>query len=374
MTFFKVLAVIGVISMTISASHAGDQYWVYFGCYTGPKPVDSKGISRSAFNAKTGQLSKPETIAELTNPSFLAIHPNLKSLYAVGEVGEDDKKTQGVNAFSRDPVSGSLKKLNGLSSGGGGPCHVSVSPDGKTAVVANYGGGSCAFYRVAADGSLEKQLAFFQHKGDLGPNSQRQDKTHGHCGKFDPQGRFAYVCDLGLDVVKIYSVGEMVKESGEIKLTPGSGPRHISVAPQGDLAFVNGELDATVNVVSLADKKVMQSISTLPEGKNIPGNTTAEVVFHPNGKFVYCSNRGHNSIAGFTWDGSKLTANGHATKGIKVPRNFNIDPTGQWMLVANQDGNDILVFKIETDGKLTPTDQRIEVGKPVCVVFAAIGE
>lgn len=351
-------------------------YWVYFGCYTGTKPGESKGISVSKFDPKTGTLSKPETVADATNPSFLAIHPKMKVLYAVGEVGDDNKKDQGISAYGLDTNSGGIKKMNGLPTGGSAPCHVSVSPDGKTAVVANYSGGSCAFYRLDDQGRLEKELAFFRHAGELGPDKGRQEKPHGHCGMFDPNGKFCYVCDLGLDRVKVYAVGTTtVTPSGEIVLPAGSGPRHISLAPKGNLAFVNGELDFTVNVIKLDSAmgtgKVAQSISTLPGGKPVAGNSTAEVLFHPNGKYVYCSNRGHNSIAAFSWDGSKLTPIGHATKGINVPRNFNIDPTGQWMLVANQEGNDVAVFKIDDKGVPQPTGVSVPVGKPVCVKFVA---
>ena len=285
-------------------------------------------------------------------------------MYAVGE------GAGGVSAFEMDAKAGSLKKLNSLPSGGAGPCHVAVSPDGKTAVVSNYGGGSCAFYRIAAEGSLEKQIAFFQHTG------KGQEKAHGHCGMFSPDGKFCYVCDLGLDCVRVYSIGNDVLAAGEITLPPKSGPRHIAISPKGDLAFVNGETDFTVNVVKLDPTKgvgeVTQTISTLPGGKKVAGNSTAEVLLHPNGNFVYCSNRGHNSIAAFAWDGSKLTAIGHATQGIKVPRNFNIDPTGQWMLVANQDGNDVCVFKIGSDGVPQPTGTIVPTGKPVCIKFVPI--
>jgi 6-phosphogluconolactonase len=356
---------------TTATLNAADPHWVYFGCYTGTKPGESKGITRSLFDPSTGKLSDPVTVAELTNPSFLAVHPNGQSLYAVGEVFADDKKTQGLTAFRMDRRTGALTKLNGLPSGGAGPCHVAVSPDGKTAVVANYGGGSCAFYRIAADGSLDRQIAFFQHQGKTGPNSGRQEKPHGHCGKFSPDGKTAYVCDLGLDCVKAYAIGETVTPAGEWTLPASSGPRHLTIQPDAKYAFVNGELDSTVNVVSMADGKVTQSISTLPGGKPVAGNTTAEVVRHPNGKFVYCSNRGHNSIAAFAWDGAKLTPIGHATAGIKIPRNFNIDPSGKWMLVANQDGNDVVVFAIGDDGLPKPTGTSVKTGKPVCVVFVA---
>jgi 6-phosphogluconolactonase len=366
------LSLVAIAMITTSTFAADAAYWVYYGCYTGNTPTDSKGITRSRFDPKSGELSKPELVVEIGSPSFLAIHPSKKSLYAVGE------GSGGVAAFTLDAKTGSLTKLNNLPSGGAGPCHVSLSPDGKTAVVSNYGGGSCAFYRIAADGSLEKQIAFFQHVGKGGPNKGRQEKAHGHCGMFSPDGKFCYVCDLGLDCVRVYSVGNEVLASGEITLPKGSGPRHISISPKGDWAFVNGELDFTVNVVKLDPAKgtgeVTQSISTLPGGKAVAGNSTAEVLLHPNGKFVYCSNRGHNSIAAFAWDGSKLTAIGHATQGIKVPRNFNIDPTGQWMLVANQDGNDVCVFKIGSDGVPQPTGTTVPTGKPVCIKFVPIIE
>lgn len=362
------LSLIVFAVMAATSIAADSTYWVFYGCYTGNKATDSKGINRSKFDPKTGELSKPELVIETGSPSFLAVHPSKKSLYAVGE------GSGGVAAFSLDAKTGSLTKLNSLPSGGAGPCHVSLSPDGKTAVVANYGGGSCAFYRIAADGSLEKQIAFFQHEGKGGPNKGRQEKAHGHCGMFSPDGKFCYVCDLGLDCVRVYSVGNEILAAGEITLPPASGPRHIAVSPKGHLAFVNGELDFTVNVVKLEGAKgeVTQSISTLPGGIKVAGNSTAEVLMHPNGKFVYCSNRGHNSIAAFSWDGAKLTLIGHATQGIKVPRNFNIDPTGQWMLVANQDGNDVCVFKIGSDGVPQPTGTTVPTGRPVCIKFVEI--
>lgn len=370
----RISAAILTLALSASSLFSADKYYVYFGCYTGKGEKDSKGISRSEFNTKTGELSTPVTVAEMQNPSFLAIHPSKKAMFAVGEVwDESDKKTAGINGLSLNAKTGELKVQNGLSSGGSGPCHVSIAPDGKTAVVANYGGGSCAFYKIDDDAKLTRQIAFFQHEGKLGPNKQRQDKAHGHCGMFDPEGKFAYVCDLGLDVVRVYEVnGETIKAAGEIVLPPGSGPRHIAISPKGDFAFVNGELDATVNLVSLKDRKVLQSISTLPGGKNVAGNTTAEVVFHPSGKFVYCSNRGHNSIAAFSWDGSKLTAIGEVKDGINVPRNFNIDPSGEWMIVANQNAGDACVFKIGKDGVPVATGNKVKVGGPVCVKFLAI--
>ena len=204
-------------------------------------------------------------------------------------------------------------------------------------------------------------------------------KPHGHCGAFSPDGNTGYVVDLGTDHVHRFTraAGAELKldlTPSPITLPPGSGPRHIALDPDGKLAFVNGELDSTLNVVRLgADGKgeVVESASTLPGGKAVKGNSTAEVVRHPSGKFVYVSNRGHNSIAAFAWDGVKLKPLGHATESIKVPRNFNLSPDGDWMLVANQDGNDVAVFKVGADGLPTPTGTTVKVGKPVCVKFLA---
>jgi 6-phosphogluconolactonase len=358
-----------VVALPVSAA---DQYWVFFGTYTGGK---SKGIYRAEFDPATGALGEPQLAAETTSPSFLAISSTGKNLYCVGEVNEvNGKKGGGVTAFALDPKTGQLTKLNQLLSGGAGPCHVALSPDDKTAVVANYGGGSCAFFSINPDGSLKSQTKFFQHEG-TGPNKQRQEKAHAHCGAI-PVGQHAFVVDLGIDRVKLYRLKPGTAETaGEFVLPPGSGPRHISLDMQNGYAFICGELNSTANVVKFnpnhpeVEPKVVQSLSTLPGGKPVPGNSTAEIVRHPNGKFVYVSNRGHNSIAAFAWDGSKLTPVGHATEGIKIPRNFNIDPTGKWMIVANQDGDSAVVFAIGNDGVPQPTGRTVTVGKPVCVKF-----
>ena len=350
------------------------KYWVYFGTYTGGK-TGSKGIYRSEFDTKTGKLSEPQVAAEVGSPSFLAIAPNGKALYAVGEGGGKDGG--GVYAFRLDPATGGLTKLNELTSGGAGPCHISTDKDGAFAAVANYGGGSSAVFKLKDDGSLEARTAFTQHQGGS-VNKARQSGPHGHCAMFDETGRHVLVVDLGLDKVLVFKLNRdtgAVSDAGFVKLPDGSGPRHIHVAPSNDLAFVCGELDCTANVVKLdlagGKHQVIQSVSTLPGGKPGKGDSTAEVRIHPSGKFVYVSNRGHDSIAAFGWDGRKLTPIGHATEGIKIPRNFNIDPTGRWMLVANQDGNDVVVFAIGEDGLPKPTGTKVNVPKPVCVKFLA---
>jgi len=369
------LAVLATAAFAQSAEPPkSGKYYVYIGTYTGKD--GSKGIYRSELDLATGKLSAPEVAAEVGSPSFLAIAPNGKALYAVGEAA-GGKDGGGVYSFSIDPATGKLTKLNQNTSGGAGPCHISVDSTGKMAVVANYGGGSVSAFKLKDDGSIEERSAFVQHKGSS-VNKGRQSEPHAHCGFFDSTGKYALFADLGLDQMLVYAVDAAkgsLTPSQIVKLPDGAGPRHFHLAPSNDLLFVCGELDSTINVVKIDFEKgkneVVQSHSTLPDSKPVKGNSTAECRIHPSGKYVYVSNRGHNSIAAFGWDGSKVTPIGHATEGIKVPRNFNIDPTGQWMLVANQDGGDVVVFKIDEKGIPQPTGNKIEVSKAVCVKFLA---
>jgi 6-phosphogluconolactonase len=369
--------------LTLAVAPPGGQYWVYLGTYTAPNA--SKGIYRCSFDAATGELGQPELAAELTSPSFVCFRPDGKVLYAVGETGGKDGG--GVYAFAVDAKTGEVTKLDQATSGSAGPCHCVTDATGDTLLVANYGGGTCKFLDLKPDGRFSGESTATPFLGS-GPNRTRQDKPHAHCGAF--AGDFAYVVDLGSDRVWRFrkttdrlSDGKPFRPASAfrldvdnpVKMPAGSGPRHIALDPAGDLAFVCGELDSTVNVLKLTPTggSVVQSVSTLPGGNPVKGNSTAEVVRHPSGKFVYVSNRGHNSVAAFGWDGQKLTPIGHATAGIKVPRNFNLSPDGTWMLVANQDGNDVAVFKIGADGLPTPTGKAVKVGKPVCVKFLPRG-
>lgn len=348
---------------------------VYFGTYTGQKTgPKSEGIYRSTLDLATGTLSKPVLAGKAVNPSFLAIHPSRKFLYAVGEVAMvGNKRGGGVSAFAIDDK-GDLTLLNQESSLGAGPCHIVLDKDGKYAFAANYGGGSALALPVGKDGKLGAASGFVQHKGSSVDKS-RQQGPHAHSINLDAAGKFAFVADLGLDKVLIYKVedGKLVaNDPPSVSVPAGGGPRHFAFHPNGKFTYVNNEMTSTVSAMSYDATKgaleVVQTISTLP--KPHKGNSTAEVVVHPTGKFVYVSNRGHNSIAAFTVDETtgKLTAAGHATKGINIPRNFAIDPTGKWCLVANQAGNDVVVFKVDAKtGALAPTDARVEVAAPVCV-------
>ena len=356
------------------AAPPGGKYWVFLGTYTAKGA--SQGIYRCEFDAATGALGEPQLAAELTSPSFLTLRPDGKVLYAVGETSGKDGG--GVFAFAVDAKTGTLAKLDETTSGGPGPCHVVTDPAGKVLVVANYGGGSWKLFHLTPEGKFGEFSRFTQLTG-TGPDAQRQDKPHAHCGAFALAGGYFFVVDLGSDRVWRYRhlpSAEKIETltMDPVKLPAGSGPRHIALDPTHGVAFVNGELDSTLNVVRFGGSgpgEVIQSVSTLPGGKPVKGNSTAEVVRHPSGKFVYVSNRGHNSIAAFGFDGKTLTPLGHATQGLKVPRNFNLSPDGDWMLVANQDGNDVAVFKVGADGLPTPTGTRVKVGKPVCVKFLA---
>ncbi len=361
---------------------AGPPQWVFFGTYTVGKGLESKGIYRSRFDPAAGTLTEPELAAEVAQPTFLAVHPTRKYLYAIGEVNAvGGVKGGGVHAFGLDSATGKLTPLNSASSVGPGPCHVVVNPAGNMIAVANYGGGSSVFYKLADDGKIGDKVAFFQHarEGDAKPG---QKPPHAHCSAFLPDGKFALVNDLGLDRVKVFAVdaaaGKVDDAPADIVLPPNAGPRHVALTPAADFAYVCGELDSTVNVVKLdpatGKGEVVQSLSTLP--KPVKGNSTAEVVRHPSGKFVYVSNRGHNSVAAFkVGDDAKLTAAGHITGDIKVPRNFNVDPSGRWMLIASQNGDKVGVWELNPETGLgKETGRTVAVGRPVCVKFVPVAK
>jgi 6-phosphogluconolactonase len=371
-----------VVSCLCSQScAAGEDYRVYFGTYSGGK---SEGIYVSRMDA-AGKLSMPEVAAACTNPAFLAVDPKHRFLYAANEVDNfEGRKSGGVSGFALDATNGHLTALNDQPSIGTGPCHVSVDATGKTLLVANYGGGSVAAYPLNADGSVGVATSFIQHEGSS-VNAQRQAGPHGHCIITDPANRFALVCDLGLDKVLIYKL-----DAAKAKLTPndppfaitraGAGPRHLAFHPNGNFVYVIDELDCTMTVfrynAARGALQDIQNVSTLPAGTtNQPGFTTAEVVAHPSGKFVYGSTRGHNSISVFSVNKKtgKLTLVDNVPSGGKTPRCFNIDPTGRFLLVANQSSNNVVVFSIDAEtGKLTPTGQELKVGNPVCVIFVPV--
>ncbi|MDD4869825.1 MAG: lactonase family protein [Kiritimatiellae bacterium] len=377
LSFISVYALlVFVFAPFIQAAEKSD--FVYFGTYT--RKGLSKGIYVARFDSSTGTLTKPELAGETTNPSFVAVHPTHRYLYAIGEISQfDGKKAGAVSAFKIDPTTGKLTLLNQVASKGTGPCHVFVDKTGKYALVANYGGGSAAAFAIKEDGNLGESTGFVQHEGS-GPDQRRQKGPHAHSINLSPDNRFAVVADLGLDKVMIYKFdqdkGTLVPNNPPFAATPpAAGPRHFAFHPSSKFAYVINEMGNTVTAFSFDSDcgafKEVQTISTLPAGFTNTSHT-AEVQVHPSGKFVYGSNRGHDSIALFSVDQAtgKLTYIETTSVKGKIPRNFGIHPSGNWLIAANQDSNNIVVFKVDaTTGKLTPTGQEFEVGTPVCVKF-----
>lgn len=366
---------------TRAADSKPEKLWVYIGTSGGKL---AKGIHYCELDLATGKLGPIELAAEASSPGFVSIHPNGKFLYAIGNISVDGKNKGGVMAFALDPKSGKLTRLNEQPSGGSGPCHVNVDRAGKNVLVANYNSGSASIFPIGEDGKLKAATGFVQHEGKS-VNPGRQEGPHAHSVNIAKDNRFAMVADLGLDKVLVYKLdadkGTLTpNDPPSVESKPGAGPRHFAFHPTAPLAFVINELNSTLSSLSYdADKgalKVLKTVSTLPKDFK-GGNTTAEVVVHPNGKFVYGSNRGHNSIAAFKLDESNgdLSFIGHATQDIATPRNFNIDPTGQYMIVGSQSGNQIVVFKIDqTTGELKPTGEKAEVGSPICIRFLPIAK
>ena len=351
---------------------------VYIGTYSGAK---SKGIYVSRFDGATGRLSPPELAAETKNPSFLAVHPDRPFLYAVGETSDfAGKKTGAVSAFRIEAKSGQLTLLNQQTSGGTGPCHLAVDKTGRCVLVAIYGSGSVAALPLEPDGRLAEPGMLVQHEGSS-VNKQRQEGPHAHFITNDPGNRFALACDLGLDKVLVYRLNPFQKpfltpnDPPSASIRPGSGPRHLAFHPTGRWVYVINEMGSTITALAYdamrGTLQELQTVSTLPEGFT-GENYCAEVQVHPSGKFVYGSNRRHDSIVVFGIDPKtrKLTLVEHQPTKGKTPRHFAIAPTGNWLLVENQDSDNIAVFRVDRrTGRLTPTGQEVEVGAPVCMAF-----
>jgi 6-phosphogluconolactonase len=359
---------------------AKGQYIAYVGTYT--SKTNSKGIYAYRFDAEKGQLTPIGIAAESVDPSFLAIHPNGKYLYAVNEIGNFNGGTSGaLSAFAIDPKTSALKFLNQVPTRGAGPCYVSLDKNGSFVLVANYDSGSIASFPVHDDGSLGTASGFVQHSG-TGPNKERQEGPHAHWIATSPDNHFALVADLGLDDVLVYKFddvqGKLTPNSPPYaQVKPGSGPRHLAFAPNGKFAYLITEMASTVVAFSYnAEKGTLTTLQTLP---NLPKDyngvkEAAEITVHPNGKFVYASNRGSaNSIAAYKVDGAKgtLTPIGIFPTGGKIPRHFTIDPTGKFLIAANADSNNLVIFKIdEATGALTPTGKEVAALSPQCIAFA----
>jgi 6-phosphogluconolactonase len=361
------------------APKVAKQYFVYFGTYTGK---DSKGIYVARFRPGTGKLTPVELAAETVSPSFLAADPAQHYLFAANEIGDyQGSKSGSVTSFAIDRRSGKLTLLNTVASRGADPCHLTVDKTGKHVLVANYTGGSVAVLPVKADGVLGESSGFVQHSGSS-VDPERQKEPHAHNVVLTSGDRFAVVSDLGLDKLMVYrfhpETGTLTANeppSGSVKA--GSGPRHIAFHPNGRYAYAISEMGNIITAFDWDGDKgtfhELQTVSTLP--KDFKGeNTTAEIAIDPSGRFLYGSNRGHDSIAVYAIDranGTLTFVEDDSTLG-KEPRNFALDPSGRYLFAANQNSNTVVLFRVNPkNGRLTPAGQQIAVVSPVCVTFVA---
>ena len=350
---------------------------VYVGTYTSGR---SEGIYLYSLDLTSGKLDHIATTKGVRDPSFLALAPSRRYLYAVNEVEEfAGKKSGAVSAFAVDQRTGELKFLNQQPSQGGSPCYVVVDRSGRFVLVANYSGGNVAVLPVLGDGSLGEATDMKQGLGSS-VNTERQEAPHAHCIVIDPANRFAYACDLGADKIMIFRFdkrrGKLIPgKMPWVQVKPGAGPRHLVFHPAGNYAYVINELHATVTAFahnrgdgSLAE---VQTIATLPTDFT-GANTSADIHASPDGKFLYCSNRGHDSIAAFKINSrnGRLTLIAHESTQGKAPRNFAIDPAGNFVLVANQKSDNIVTLRRDRKtGRLSATGQVAEVPSPVCLKF-----
>jgi 6-phosphogluconolactonase len=348
----------------------------YIGTYT--NDGRSEGIYRLLLNTDTGTLRLDGVAAKSSNPSYLAIHPNGRVLYAVNELAEfQGKPTGGVSAFAigaRDR----LTLLNQQESQGKAPCYVSVDREGRFVFVANYTGGSIASIPVRQDGGLAVARTVVNHKG-TGPDPVRQASPHAHCILPDPSGRYVLAVDLGIDAVLTYTLDE---KTGAITVSdtgaatrPGAGPRHLTFHPNGRFAYLANELDSTLSVFTYdAGRGALEEIdvTAAAPGGTVQGNHPADIHVSPSGRHVYISNRGEDNIAVFAIDAAtgKVTLVEQVLTGGKSPRNFTLDPNGRWLLAANQRSDSIVSFKVDPEsGRLTPTGHQVELATPVCIKF-----
>lgn len=366
------LGVAGLAGFGRSTQRSRDESLLYVGTYTENGRTD--GVFLVRMHTATGALMQLAATNAGPNPSFLAIHPNGRVLYAVNETASGT-----VTALSIEPRSGALARLNQRPSNGDAPCYVSVDRHGRVSLVANYDSGTVALISLAADGTLGDTLGIDKHIGH-GPNVDRQQGAHAHCIVPDPSSSFALSADLGADRVLVYRIDAENPtlhpvDNAAAVIRPGAGPRHLAFHPTLPLVFVSDELDSTVTTLRFDRRSgvlhVVGAQSTLPSGwagENFP----ADIHLDSSGRTLYVSNRGHNSIAVFTvaaTTGALTQVQVIATEG-DWPRNFTLDPTGRWLLVANQRSGTIVVFARDAQtGQLSLTRQRLALPSPVCVRF-----
>jgi 6-phosphogluconolactonase len=330
------------------------------------------------MDTSSGKMTFKTVVKNLINPSYLAVHPRTGYVYTVHEKGTfEGKPGGGVIALVVDPENGDVRLLNKQSSGGEDPCYINIERSGRYALVANYTSGNVAMLPIAPDGSLEPASHTYQHTGSS-IHPDRQDKPYAHCILPDPTNTFAVACDLGIDKLLVYRMdldaGQLLNHN-EVSVTPGSGPRHLVFHPEGRYAYLACELNSTVLAFTWDPEGGMleefQNVRTLPtgyDGRNLP----ADIHLTPEGQFLYVSNRGHDSFACYevSPESGMLTLKHHTSTGGAEPRGFAIDPTGKFLLAANQNSNNLLPFLIDPGmGQLSRIGDEIQVSMPVCVKF-----
>lgn len=359
-------------TFVLVAQNINENFYLLVGTYT---KRSSEGIYTYRFNAKTGAFSAVGTTKDIKNPSFLAVAPNQKWVYAVSELDTEG----GVFAYRFDPKTGQLTFLNQQPSGGGAPCHLEVDKTGQCVIVGNYVGGNLSILPLAASGALQPHQQKIQHEGKS-INAKRQESPHVHSVNIAANNQDVFVADLGTDKIYHYALNAKnatltPAKQPFIKVTEGSGPRHFAYHPTLPIAYLLQELDATVTAFKYENGTLtpFQIMETLPQ--NSKENVwSADIHLSPDGKFLYGTNRSNNEIFIFSIHSKtgSLTYVGSQSVEGKVPRNFAIDPTGNFLLVANQESDDITIFKRnKKTGKLLFTGQKISVSMPVCLKFVS---
>jgi 6-phosphogluconolactonase len=387
-SFFLFLAplVFSVAGGSADQPAANRKYLVFVGTYT--TKTNSKGIYSFHFDTATGQLSAIGVAAETPDPSWVAVQPGGKYLYTANEAG----KASTVSAFAVDVKSGKLTLLNQMPALGEDPCYISFDKAGKYVLVANYTSGNIVVFPILPGGKLGEHTALVQVSGATGPNKERQEGSHAHWIETSMGNGTVFVADLGLDRVMTYkfdpakgTLGAMPAAGphqpfvqNALELSPGTGPRHAAISKVTDFRrflYVLGELDSTITVFGTTKEGIfggaIQKVPMLP-AEFSGRNDAAEIEIHPSGKFLYASNRGHDSIAVFAIKpkNGRLKLVSDVPTGGKAPRHFAIDPSGKYLLAENQFSNNIVVFKIDAaTGGLTPTGQVAEVPSPVDIAF-----
>lgn len=369
------------LTFTLTSTMSAASQLLFIGTYT-PRDGASKGIYAVRLDRATGALGEPVVAAETPGPTFLAWRPDHRVLYASGEGAEAEGKISGgAAAFTYDATTGQLAPLNSRGTGGSAT-HLATDATGRMLVTVSYGNGFTASFPLDAVGRIGPRASLLAHAGPLGPNTKRQDKPHPHSVTFSPDNRFAFVADLGLDRVLAYRIDPAAgtltpHDPAFIPTPPGTGPRHTKFSRDGKFFYILNEIDGSISVCAYDAARgagtPIQHISTLPAGFVVTDpDRAAEIRLHPNGRFVYASNRGHESIAVFAIQPDGTLQLVEITPcGGKHPRNFELSPDGRWLVCANQNSNNLVSFKVDaTTGRLTATGSTVTVPQAVCVLFA----